>query len=243
MESPLVVAQRAAIQDARARYERGEIAVAQLQNALDEIASAPDTRAVEAALAGLPAAPRSALAAFELAPPAPRPAGTVGAGGTRGVSRVSSFMGKTHRVKPWTLAEECYVSAFMGETVVDLRQARLPAHAVMRVNAVMSEIRIIVPENVRVYARSSVIMGEAHVLGSVGSGEEEYEPPSGEVVAELEIQASVIMGVLKIVLANEMENSISELARAAITEALESARAHLAERKAQRATLNPGPRD
>jgi Cell wall-active antibiotics response 4TMS YvqF len=249
MESPLVVAQRAAIAEVRARYVRNEITVDQLKRALDAIAEAQQVSEVEAVTAVLPILHHAALPAFE-EPPAPPVAGTstvVSSG--RGISRISSVMGKTHRVgKPWTLAPLSHVSSTLGETVVDLRQAKLPPHAVMRVNVFMGETRILIPRGARVSARTRVVMGGAKTFGEsveglVANGEEEYEPASGEPVAELEIDALVIMGTLKIIVADLSAMSISELARAALQEALEAVRARLALRANQQATLNPGERD
>jgi Cell wall-active antibiotics response 4TMS YvqF len=248
MESPLVVAQRAAIEEASARYVRSEITVEELKGALDAITEAQQVSAVEAVIAGLPTSPHSALAAFE-APPAPGPAGmqTVVSSG-RGISRISSIMGKTHRVrKPWTLAPSSRVSSTLGETVVDLRQAKLPTHGVMRVNVFMGETRILIPRGVRVFARTRVIMGGAKTLGETveglfASGEEEYEPASGEPIAELDIDARVIMGTLKVLVSDPSAMSISELAREALKEALQGVRTWLAQGTVQQATLDPGER-
>jgi Cell wall-active antibiotics response 4TMS YvqF len=256
MESPLVVAQRTAIQEARTRYERGEITVEQLKRALDAISEAHQVSAVAAVTAGWPTPPHAALAAFEAPPPpsAPRPAGmqTVVSSG-RGVSRISSLMSKTHRVgKPWTLAPRSRVSSTLGETVVDLRHAQLPPHGVMHVTVVMGETRILIPRSVRVSARTRVIMGGATTLGEtvegvVASGEEEYEPASGQPIADLEIDAWVIMGTLKIIVADLSDPSamsIAELARATLREALQAARVWLAQgTTVQQPTLNPGEPD
>jgi hypothetical protein len=256
-ESPLTAAQRSAIQEARARYERGDILVEAFKNALDAITEAPDVGSVEAIVAELPRAPHSALAALEPAPPAPLPVGTptVVSGG-RGVSRISAFMGETRRAgKPWTLAPRSRISCTMGEVLVDLRQAKLPPQGRMRVNVLMGETRILIPRGVRVSARTRVIMGEAttlgeNVAGMIASGEEEHEPPNGETVAELDIDARVIMGELKIVLADASSMSIAELAREALKEALAGVRDGLAQGAAQRAiaaseraALNPGGHD
>jgi hypothetical protein len=254
MESALVVAQRAAIEEVRARYVRSEITVEQLKRTLDAITEAQKVGAVEAITAGLPTLPHAALAAFE-APPTPGPAGpqtVISPSSGRGVSRISSLMSKTHRVgKPWTLASRSHVSSTLGETVVDLRQAKLPRHGEMRVNVFMGETRIFIPRAVRVAVRTRVIMGGAKTLGEtmegvVGSGVEEYEPASGEPIAELDIDARVIMGTLKIIvtdLSDPSTISIAELARATVKEALEAVRARLAQGVVQQAALNPGERD
>jgi hypothetical protein len=253
MESPLVVAQRAAIAEAHARYVRSEISLEQFKSALDAITEAQRVSKVEAVIADLPTPPHAALAAFEAppmppSPPLPRTPAVVSSGS--GVSRISSIMSKTHRIgKSWTLAPHSRISSTMGETVVDLRQAKLPSLAVMRVNVFMGETRILIPPDVRVSARTRVIMGGAKTLGEtveglVASGEETYEPASGEPIAELDIDAWVIMGTLKIIVADQSAMSISELAQAALKEALEGVRAWLARGAGQQqSTLNPAERD
>ena len=253
MESPLVVAQRAAIQEARARYERGEISVDVFREALDRITEAPDVGACEAIIAEMPRSPLAALAALEPAPAPPTPAPMVApaAIGGRGVSRIVAFMGETKRAgRPWTLAPNAHIGCMMGEARVDLRSAKLPPHATLHVAVTMGETRIIIPRGVRVSARTRVIMGEAVVLGEsiaglVAAGEEEHEPPTSAPIAELEIHARVIMGELKIILADTSDISISELARETLRAALVGVRDGLAAGVTERPALNPGatPRD
>ena len=71
MESPLVVAQRAAIAEVRARYVRNEMTVDELKRALDAISEAQQVSAVEEIIARLLVTPHSALPAFQ-APSPPR---------------------------------------------------------------------------------------------------------------------------------------------------------------------------
>jgi hypothetical protein len=249
-ESPLTVAQRAAIQEVRARYERDEITVEQFKSALDAITEAADVGAVQAVIAELPSRPHSALAAFDPAPLAPVEARTptVTTSG-RGVKRIAAFMGETRRAgKPWTLAPRSRISCTMGEVLVDLRQAKLPPQGHIRVSVVMGETRILVPRGVRVTAHTRVIMGEATTLGEnvsglIAAGEEEHEPLSGEPIAELVIDSNVIMGELKIMLVDQSSASIAELAREVLKEALAGVRDGLVQGRAQQAYLNPGPNE
>lgn len=248
MESPLVVAQRAAIQEARARYERGEISVDVFRAALDAITEAPDVGTCEAIIAEMPHSPLAVLAALEPAPQpaAPAPVVTQTSGAGRGVSRIVAFMGETKRAgRPWTLAPDAHIGCMMGEVRVDLRSAKLPPQATLHVSVTMGETRIIVPRGVRVTARTRVIMGEANVLGEsiaglVASGEEEHEPSPGAPLAELEIHARVIMGELKIVLADSSDISIAELAQETLRAALAGVRDGLIAGSTQHATLGPG---
>jgi hypothetical protein len=251
-ESPLTIAQRAAIQEVRARYERDEINIEQFKSALDAITEAADIGAVQSVTAELPSRPHSALAAFDPAPALPipvverTPALTTSG---RGVKRIAAFMGETRRAgKPWTLAPKSRISCTMGEVLVDLRQAKLPPQGHIRVSVIMGETRILVPHGVRVTARTRVIMGEATTLGEnvaglVAAGEEEHEPLTGEPIAELVIDSNVIMGELKIVLVDQSSVSISELAREVLKEALAGVRDGLVQGRAQQAYLNPGPNE
>jgi hypothetical protein len=254
MESPLVVAQRAAIQEARARYERGGLTFEAFRRALNQITAATDASAVAAVVAGLPAAPHSPLAAFD---PAPSSAQAVMAsGGGRGVARIGVFMGETRRAgKPWALAPHSHVACVMGNVLVDLRQARLPQYARMRVDVVMGQTRILVPGGVHFSARTRVIMANSMTLGEyaagiVTGGEVEHEPAGGEPVAELESDAQVIMGELKINLVdpaaarssgvNLNELDIADLAKEVLGEALAGVRDGLAQARAQRQALRFG---
>jgi hypothetical protein len=248
MESPLVVAQRAAIQEARARYERGGIAVDTLKNALDAITAAPDVGSVEAVIAGLPAASSSALAAFDPTPPAP----AIKRGG-RVFARIGAFMSPWRRSRPWTLAPQSHVNSMMGDVLVDLRLANLPAQGHISVNVTMGKAHILIPRGVRVWARLRVIMGEATTLGEKISGlivsdEVDHEPTGGVAASELEIDATVIMGEMKLLLVDPISagasstQDIATLATDVLREALLSARDHLAQSRAQRAAL-PGGRE
>jgi hypothetical protein len=240
-ESPLTAAQRAAIQEARARYESGGLTVEQLESTLDAITAAADVSAVQAVIAGLPIAPHSPLPAFDLAPPA-----AISTSGQQSVSRIWAFMGETRRAgRPWILAPQSQVSSTMGNVLVDLRQAKLPSHARMRASAFMGQLHILVPPGVRVTARTRVIMSDTNTLGEhssgiLGSAEVIHEPSDGVPVAELEIDATACMAELKILVVDATYRSISDLAREALDEALASVRASLAKRRAARAALNPG---
>jgi hypothetical protein len=241
VESPLTAAQRAAIQEARARYEGGGLTVEQLKSTLDAITAAADASAVQAVVDRLPSAPHSPLAAFDLALPA-----DATTSGRQVVSRIWAFMGETRRAgRPWTLAQQSQVSSTMGNVLVDLRQAKLPSHAKMRANAFMGQLHILVPPGVRVIARTRVIMANTNTLGEYSAGilglaEVTHEPADGAPVAELEIDATACMAELKILVVDANYRSISDLAREAVDEALASVRTSLAERRAARAALNPG---
>lgn len=250
MESPLIVAQRAAIQEARARYERGDISIDVFRSSLDAITEAPDAGSVEAIISELPHSPLAVLAALEPAPVTVSPTApavvTPASGAGRGVSRISAFMGETRRKgRPWTLAPRARVSCMMGEAYIDLRQAKLPPHVSLKVSVMMGETTILIPHGVRVSARTRVIMGEALVLGEtingmVATGEEEHEPEDAAPVAVIDIEARVVMGELRIRLADSQDFTISELAEAALRAALVGVRDGLASGLAPRAALNSG---
>lgn len=232
MESPLVVAQRAAIQEARARYERGDISAERMKSLLDVITEASDSHAVAEAMVETPPTPLRALAAFDL----PRATSTGVASEQRGVARIVAFMGTARRTsRPWTLAARSRVTAFMGEVRLDLRQAHLERTSVMRVRSVMGDVRILVPEGVRVNVRARAFMGEVRAVGEyfggiAGGVDGEHEPVDSTPLANLDIDVTSIMGTVKIVVARSAaaaSSSVAGLARDVLRDAIVSVRARL----------------
>jgi len=210
-------AQRAAIQEARARYERGEITYDDFRRALDALVLAQDAGDCAAILDALPASPLAALAALEpsvpLASPSARPERT----------RIVAFMGQTKKLRrPWRLAPATDARALMGEVKLDLSVAELPPRARLRVTAIMGTAVIYVPRTVRVAVRSTVLLGDANLLGEgvsgvVASGHEEHTPAAGPedgpAAAQLEIEAFILMGSVKVALTDGPTISVGELVR------------------------------
>lgn len=230
-ESPLVAAQRSAILQVRARYERGELPYDAFRTALDAITEAQTPEECANILRDLPHSPLATLAALEppaLAPSAPAPAMRPAPSAPR--KRISAFMSETKKTRnAWTLAPNTHVNAFMGSVRLDMRRAQLPPEAYLRIKSTMGEVVILVPDDVAVSVRSSAIMGSVYAIGEstegmIASGEEEYVPTHIEPRARLTIDASTLMGSVVVKLANNTSATIADLARDTVRAALESMR-------------------
>lgn len=230
MEPAAVTAQRAAIAEARARYERGELDFDAFKRALDALVLARDASECHAILDALPTAHAAALAALERAPaPAPASADDPHAGR----KAIVAFMGQTKKLRrPWRLAPGTETLALMGEVKLDLSVAELPPRATMRIAAIMGAVEIYVPSNVRVSVRSTVLLSDTNALGEGTSGVvafgREDHAPAGEPVAELEIEVFALMANVKVLLADARPISVRELAREALRAAAEGVRRGLA---------------
>lgn len=232
MESALVVAQRAAIEDARARFAREDISLDTFRAALDALTQARTPQECQAILDALPLSPRAALAALDPAPstaPAPIPAPTAVAvtrGGER-KRRIVAFMSEVNKTRrPWALAPQTDTLAFMGAVRLDLRRAQLPPVARLRVRAVMAEVVVYVPTDVEVSVRSTATMSEVNALGEsvagvIAFGQEEHTPAGGAARARLEIEVSAVMGAVRIRLADEASLTIADYARETLRLAME----------------------
>lgn len=220
-EPPAVAAQRAAIQDVRARYERGELTYETFRRALDALVLARDADECRAILDALPTSPLSALAALDTPPPpisAP-----VSTSAPLEHKRIIAFMSQIRKLRrPWQLAASAHAVAFMGEVKLDLGLAELPPQAALHVTAFMGTVIIYVPRTVRVAVRTTVFMGETQALGErvggvIVTGHEEYVPASGTPTPQLDIEAVNFMGSVKVILTDGRPPvSISELVRNAL---------------------------
>ena len=94
---------------------------------------------------------------------APAPAQTtalVPADEVRAVQTVRVLMGSTERRGSWTVPRRMNVRTTMGSTVLDFRDARLPAGTVeIQLRTVMGSAEIIVPPGLAVETEGSAIMG------------------------------------------------------------------------------------
>jgi hypothetical protein len=113
-----------------------------------------DTRAIEALLEDLPAlaqAPAPAASARAMLVPATE---------VRPTQTVRAIMSSTERRGPWTVPRQLRVRATMSSTVLDFRDARLPAGPVdIDLRSVMSSTEIIVPPGLAVTMEGMAIMG------------------------------------------------------------------------------------
>ena len=91
--------------------------------------------------------------------PAPR-AALVPADEVRPVQTVRVLMGSTERRGSWTVPRRMNVRTTMGATVLDFREARLPAGPVeIQLRTLMGSAEIIVPPGLAVETEGSAIMG------------------------------------------------------------------------------------
>jgi hypothetical protein len=72
--------------------------------------------------------------------------------------RIRAIMSSTERTGQWTLPQRLEIRAVMSELKLDLRYASLPPVAEVEVNAVMANVRIIVPPELGVECDVSAFM-------------------------------------------------------------------------------------
>ena len=87
-------------------------------------------------------------------------AALVPAAEVRPAQTLRALMSSTERRGPWAVPRRVRVRATMSSTVLDFREARLPAGAVdVELRAIMSSVEIIVPPGLAVETEGSAIMG------------------------------------------------------------------------------------
>ena len=215
VEPATLTAQHAAIQELRARYERGDILYETFRQALDALVLARDAAECQALLRSLPASPLAALATLEHTPPAP-------ALSPRQRRRIVAFLGQTKKLRrPWQLPSSAHALACMGEVKLDLRLAEAPPHAYLRISAIMGTVTLYVPRAMRVSVRTRLLLGSANALGESVSGvlafsHEEHIPTGEPAQAELEIDTFIFMGDVKVVLTDGPALSIGQVVREAL---------------------------
>jgi Cell wall-active antibiotics response LiaF, C-terminal len=229
-ESPLITAQRNAILQIRSRYERGELPFETFRTSLDAITAAQTPEECANILRDLPEQPAHLAALAALEPPALAPSVPAPMAPLAPRKRISAFMSETKKTRSaWTLAPNTHVSAMMGSVRLDMRRAQLPPEAYIKVNATMSEVVILVPDDVAIVVRSKVIMGEVaalgeNVAGMIASGEEEHIPTHTAPRARLNIEVSALMGEVRVALVNTTNAAIADMARDAVRAALDGMR-------------------
>jgi hypothetical protein len=219
--------QQRAIQDVRARFERGDLSFEAFHHALDALVLAQDAEECEVILAALPTPPLALLAALDApVPPTPQ-------AGPPSHKRIVAFLGQTKKMRrPWKLAASTATTAFMGEVQLDLGRAELPPlgeTARIQVTALMGGVTLYVPRAARVTVRSRVLLGDTNLLGESASGVvafgyEEHTPVTDAPAAEIEIEAFVFMGNVKVVLSDGPVVSIGELLRETVRAVVEGVR-------------------
>jgi hypothetical protein len=221
MDPTTVAAQQTAILELRRRFERGELAYDDFRRGLDALLLAHDPEDCETILRELPHSPLAPLNALDRAVvPEAEPRH----------QRIVAVLGETKRMRrPWELASSTQVTAVMGEVKLDLTRALLPARASIQITAVMGSVTLYVPSGVRVAVRSRAYLADASLLGESSSGivafgHEEHMPPADPPGADLQIEALVVMGSVKVSLADGPVVSLGDLVRDTLRVAVESFR-------------------
>jgi hypothetical protein len=243
---PTVVAQRAAIQEVRRRYERGELSLDAFHRALDALVlteSADECQAVLRAIASSSATriPMASLAALDPAPPEParrdRAADPMDA--AMEYERIDAILGNTHKTRhPWRLARHTLARSILGDLKLDLTRATLPAYATLDVTVVLGSALIYVPRAMRVRVDSHLVLGEVKALGETVGGimaasHVEHAPPPESALApgaaqarraleasqtapQIDIVVHNIAGSVKIVLVDRPVVSFGEMVRQSV---------------------------
>ena len=249
MEPTTPTAQQAAVQEARARYERGELSYDTFRRALDALMLAQNADECAAILRALPASPLVALTALDKpVPPAPAPPAPLARR-----KRYVAVMSQTKKVRRrWHLAPRTSAVAVMGEVRLDLNQADLPPQASLRVTAVMGTVLIHVPRGVRVTVRSTALLGDVNALGEhasgvVAFGHEEHvpspdsatsAPPAASDPPRLDIHVFALMSNVQIRLTDRPLVSVGEVVREMVAFAAEGIHRGLQQRASQQALLD-----
>lgn len=235
-------AQQAAIQEARAHYERGELTFDAFRRALDALVLARDADECQAILDALPISPMTALSSLGASPiPAPT------AAPPPDHKWVVAFMSQIKKLRrSWQLAASTHAVAFMGEIKLDLRLAELPPQARLHVTAIMGSVTIYVPRSMRVAVRTAVFMGDTRAFGeSIGGmvvfGHDEHVPTAGASPARLDIEVLSVMSSVKVVLTDgKPAVSIGELVREALRAIADGAQRGLRQRPDRYPELDDG---
>lgn len=232
-QPPLATAQQAAIAEARARYERGDLSYEAFRRALDALVLARDASECRVILDALPTAPLVPLDALERRLPF--------AGVATGHQRIIAFMSQTKKGRrPWRLAPNTEAVAFMGEVKLDLRRAELPEWARLQVTAVMGTVEILVPRNARVTVHTTSLLSGTQALGEgtsgvVGSSHEQHAPAGEPAIAELVIEVFALMSNVKVVVVDDAPVSVNELVRDALRAVASGVRSGLQQSRERRA--------
>ncbi len=109
------------------------------------------------------------------------------------VSRVWTIVSSTKRRGEWVVPERLVLPVAVGDVYLDLRQARLTAPTTtIEIAGLMGEVKVIVPDTVRVECGGSAIMGEFH---DVLSGSPAPSDPSAALVR---VVGAMIMGQVRV---------------------------------------------
>lgn|GEM_PF-676912 len=79
----------------------------------------------------------------------------------------TALLSNVSRVGPWELPRNMRVAAFMGQVTLDLTQVAIaPGVSTIEVMCIMGEVKIVVPNALRVECSGNPVMGEFQIRGS-----------------------------------------------------------------------------
>ena len=203
--------QQGAMEELRERYARGGLPLDEFRRVMGQLMVTTDPAECRAILDTLPPEPEQPRAVSPVSPvspasgplPAPsRPLESPRSG--RRAHHISAFFGEADRTGAlWELGPETLVSATCGEVRLDVRMARLSeGENILRLNALFGEIKVIVPQGLRVYVEGSARFGEVsapgHSLGGI-TMRDEFTLGEAETSSYLRIEANATFGEIKVI--------------------------------------------
>lgn len=188
--------QQTAMEELRERYARGGLPLDEFRRLMGLLMVTTDPAECQAILDQLPPEPERHVSA-----PLPH-SGPLAS--NRPFHRLSAFFGQVDRTGSlWELGPETQVNATFGEAKLDVRMARLSeGENILRLNALFGEIKVIVPQGMRVYMESSARFGQVtapgHTIGGI-TMHDEFALGRSETSSYLRIEAVATFGEVKVV--------------------------------------------
>jgi hypothetical protein len=165
--SSLEIDRERVIQSLCAHFANDQLTTQELEARLDRAYQAANATELQALTSNLPALPA------ELAPPrAPTVAQRARTliGNVATVKRSLALMSEVVKAGEWIPARKNVMHVVMGTATIDLREALLsPGETEFELNALMGEIKVIVPPGLRVACDGLAIMAEFRAYDSAGS--------------------------------------------------------------------------
>lgn len=110
-----------------------------------------------------------------------------------GSERIWTIMSETKRRGDWRIPSRLVLPVALGDVYLDLREAQLTAPTtIIEVQGLMGEVKVVVPDSVRVECSGSAIMGE---FGDLEAGTAGPPPPTAPVVR---VVGAMIMGQVRV---------------------------------------------
>jgi cell wall-active antibiotic response 4TMS protein YvqF len=188
--------QQTAMEDLRERYARGGLPLDEFRRLMGLLMVTTDPAECQAILDQLPPEPERHVSAPL--------SGSGPLADNRRIHRLSAFFGQVDRTGSlWELGPETQINATFGEAKVDVRMARLSdGENILRLNALFGEIKVIVPQGLRVYMESSARFGQVtapgHSIGGI-TMRDEFALGRSETSSYLRIEAIATFGEIKVI--------------------------------------------